>query len=104
MSCRPSALLIAATELPPCAHKHRPAVAALPLLSSRHQRHRRAARRCRAAAALLLLLCLHFHRAAATNTAHFPLIRAAPDGGKLTDLPPLIRRDLTAFLTTDAAH
>jgi hypothetical protein len=99
MSCRPSAPLIAATELPPCARKHRPAAAALPPLSSRRRRRRRAA------AALLPLLCLRCHRAAAANTAHLPLIRAAPDGGKLTDLPPLVlRRDLTAFLTTDAAH
>jgi hypothetical protein len=36
-------------------------------------------------------------------------VRAAPDGGKLTDFPPLVQLDLTAFLTTadagtDAAH
>ena len=36
-------------------------------------------------------------------------VQAAPDGGKLTDLPPLVRREMTAFLPTadtgtDAAH
>ncbi len=74
MSYRPSAPLIAASELPPCACKHRPAAAALPPSSSCCRRPRLAARRCRAALALLPLLCLPCHRAATNNTAHLPLI------------------------------
>ena len=27
-------------------------------------------------------------------------VRAAPDGGKLMDLPPLVRREMTAYLPT----
>jgi hypothetical protein len=70
MSCRPSAPLIAATELPPCTRKHRPAAAALPLLSLRCRLLHHAAHHRRTAAALLLLLCLRCHHAATANTAH----------------------------------
>ena len=31
------------------------------------------------------------------------LVRAAPDGGKLTDFPSLVRREMTAFPTTPDA-
>jgi hypothetical protein len=101
MSCHPAAQLIAAAELPSCARKHRPAAAALPLLTLHHQCRRRADCHCCTAVALLPLLCLRCHRAAAANTVHF--FTAMPPPVSCFLMPPLLlccRCHCAAFFNT----